>query len=115
MLCGDAAAGRTARLSSFELLAAGDTAADVVNDFAERRAHRNFDKTGVVNLSAESKHLCALALFGAHRSKPFRTVQYDLADIGVCLDVVEERRLAEKTLNSRERGTRTRLAAVAFD
>ena len=46
-LCGNAAAGRAAGLDRLELLAAGHAAADVVDDFAQGRAHRHFDQPGV--------------------------------------------------------------------
>ena len=66
MLCGDTSAGRTAGLSSLELLAVGYTTADLKYDLAEGGAHGDLNKTGVVDLAAESEYLCTLALLGTH-------------------------------------------------
>ena len=63
---GQAAAGGAAGLHGLELLAAGDAAADVVDDLAQRGAHGNLDQTGVVDLAAESEDLGAL---GASRCR----------------------------------------------
>ncbi len=46
-LGGDAAAGGAAGLDGLELLAAGDAAADVEDDLAQRRAHGHLDQAGV--------------------------------------------------------------------
>ena len=69
----------------------------------------------MVDFAAEREYLGALALFGAHRSKPLGTVEDNLRDVGVGLNVVENGGLLIQTLYSRERRTRTRLAALAFD
>ena len=47
--------------------------------------------------------------------RAIRAPQDDLGDIGVSLDVVEHRRLAEQALDRRERRTRPGLAPVALD
>ena len=114
-LCRDAAAGRTARLNSLELLAVRDAAADVIDDLAERGAHRDLNKTGVDDLSAECEDLGALAALGAHGGEPLCTLQDDLRDVGKRFNVVDDRRLTEQTLVRRERGLVAGLAAVAFD
>ena len=62
---GDAAAGRAAGLDGLELLAAGHAAADLVDDLAERRAHRHFDQAGVLHLAGQGEDLGAAALVGA--------------------------------------------------
>ena len=115
MLGRDAAAGRTAGLSRFELLAVGDTAADLFDDLAQGGAHGDLDQTGVVDLAAESKDLGALGLLGAHAGKPVRTLEDDLRNVGVGFDVVQDGRLGEQALHGRERRTGTGLAAVTLD
>lgn len=102
---GDTAAGGTACLSGFELLAVRNTAADFFYDFAQCCAHRNFNKTCICNLAAESEYLCTLGLFRAHRGKPVRTVEYYLADVCICFNIIYYSRLAEKTLDRRKRRT----------
>ena len=62
----DTSAGRTAGLSRLELFAVGNAPADFFDNRSERSAHRNFDKTGVMYLTAEREHLGALALLGTH-------------------------------------------------
>ena len=68
-----------------------------------------------MDLAAEREHLGAAALFGAHGGEPIRALQNDLRDVRVRFDVVEDGRLAEQTLDRRERRAGTRLAAVPFD
>ena len=65
MLLGDAAAGGAADLRGLELLAAGDAAADVVDDLAERHADGHLDQAGVLDGAGEGEDLGALALLGA--------------------------------------------------
>ena len=115
MLCRDTSAGRTAGLCSLELLAIGDTAADLFDDLTQGSAHRDFDQTGVVDLAAQCKYLSTFALFGAHRSEPVGTLEDDLRDIRISLDVVQDGRFCKQALDSRERRTGSRFAAVAFN
>ena len=56
-------------------LAVWYAAADLFNNLAEGSTHRYFNQTGVIDLSAQSKYLCALGLFGAHCGEPFRAVK----------------------------------------
>ena len=90
-------------------------AADIFYNGAERGAHGNFDKTGIDYLAAQREHLGALALFGTHRREPVGAFKYDLSDVGVSFDVIENGGLAEKSFVRGERRTGTRLAALAFD
>ena len=110
-----ASTGRTAELCCLELLAARYAAADFVDNGGEGSTHRDFNKTGVVDLAAESEYLGAGSLLGAEVDEPFRTVEDDLGDVSISLNVVENGRLAEETLNSRERRTGTGFTAVTLD
>ena len=74
MLRRDTSAGRTAGLCRLELLAVRDTAADLLDDFAQGGTHRNLDQTGVVDFAAQGEDLGALGFFGTHGSEPFRTI-----------------------------------------
>ena len=112
---GQAAAGRTAGLDGLELLAVGAAAADVVDDGAQGGAHGNFHQTGVVDLAAQSEHLGALGLLGAHGGIPVGAVEDDLRHVGVGLHVVEHGGLLEQALHGRERRTGGGLAALALD
>ena len=112
---GDTTTGRTTGLSSFELLAAGNAAADFFNNFSEGSTHRNFNETGVGDLTAESEYLGTLGGCSAHGSEPFGSVEDDLSDVCESFYVIDDGRLTEKTLYSRERRTGTGLTAVTFD
>ena len=74
MLSRDTAAGGAAGLGRFELLAAGDTAADFFDDFPQGGAHGDLHQAGVVNLAAQGEHLGALGFLRTHGGEPFRTV-----------------------------------------
>ena len=111
----DAAAGRTAGLNGLKLSAVRDAAADVIDDLAERGAHRDLNEAGVDDLAAECEDLGALALLGAHGGEPLCALQNDLRDVRERFNVVDDRGLTEQALVRRERGLVSRLAAVALD
>ena len=111
----DDAAGRTAGLSSLELMAATDTATDVEDDLTEGRSHRNFDEAGVVDLARESEHLGALRRLGTDLVEPVGALVDDDGDVGKRFDVVDDGRTIPETLHGRERRTGLGHAAVAFD
>ncbi len=115
MLLGDAAAGGSADLRRLELLAAGDAAADVVDQVAQRRADGHLDQAGVLDRSGQGEDLGALAAFGALGGEPGAAVEDDGRHVGVGLDVVQHRGLAPQTLHGGERRPRAGLAAVALD
>ncbi len=53
-------AGRASGLRGFKFLAAGNTAADIVDDVAQGRSHRDFNQTGVVDFAGQREHLGSL-------------------------------------------------------
>ena len=69
----------------------------------------------MVDLAAQSEYLGALGLLGTHGGEPVGALEDDLRDVGVGLNVVEDGGLSVQALDSRERGTGTGLAALAFD
>ena len=70
----ETSAGRTAGLGSLELLAVRNAAADLLYDLTQGGAHRDFHKTGVLDLAAECEHLGALGGFGTHGGEPIRAL-----------------------------------------
>ena len=72
MLGRDAAAGRAAGLHRLDRLPSGDAAADLVDDLAQRDAHRHFDQPGVRDLAGQREDLGALALLGADARRTSR-------------------------------------------
>ena len=106
---------RTARLSRLELVATADAAADIEDDFAERRTHGNFDEAGVVDLAGKSEDLCTLRGLGADLAEPLGALVDDDGNVGERFDVVDDRRTAPETLDRRERRTGLRHAAVTLD
>ena len=114
-MSGDTTTGRTTGLSSLELLAVRNAAADFFDDFAQGDTHRDFNKTGILDLAAECEDLGTLGLFGTHGSKPFSTVEDDLSDVCEGFNVVFNSGLTEQTLDCRERRTGSRFTAVTFD
>ena len=57
---GDTSAGGTSGLSSLELLTVGNTAAYLIDDLVKGNTHGDLNKTGVLDLSAESEYLSTL-------------------------------------------------------
>ena len=128
---GDAAAGGAARLHRLELASADDAAADLEDDLAERRAHRDFDQTHVVDLTGQREDLGAgvaadgldpvavLVAFGlpvADLGVPLGALAQDDRNRGVGFDVVDVGRAAPVAAADvrRERRFGGGLAALAF-
>ena len=112
---GQAAAGRTAGLHCLEAAAAGNAAADLEDDFAQRDAHRHFDQAGVQHASGKREDLGAFALLGADLRVPLAAIADDGRNVGVGFDVIDEGRLAEQAFLRGIRRARTRRAPLAFD
>ena len=111
----DTSAGRSAGLRRLEFLAVRDTAADLFYDLAQCCSHGNFHKTDVRDLSAEREYLGALGRLRTDGGVPVSAFEDDLRHVGICLNVVENSGFSEKALDSRERRSRTGLAALAFN
>ena len=89
----NAPAGRTAHLHRFEGASVLDTAADFLDDLANRDAHRDFDEPAAPHLARQCEDLGPFARQGAQRRKRFRAVTDDPRDTGQRLDVVHVGRL----------------------
>ena len=96
-------------------MAARDAAADFFNNFTQGGTHRNLNKAGIVNLTAECEHFGTCALLCANAAEPLRSLEEDLRDVGIRLNVIQNGRLLEQTSECRERRAASRLAALAFD
>ncbi len=92
-----------------------DAAADVEDDLAQRRAHRHFDQARVHDAAGEGEHLGALAGGRADAVEPVAAVADDRRDVGVRLDVVDERRPVPQAGHRRIRRPRRRCSASALD
>jgi hypothetical protein len=115
VLARDRATGRTAQLDGLELLVAGYTAGDLVDDVAQGDTHVDFYQTHIVDLAREGEDLGARALLGAGGAEP-AGAQPDYGGHGSQrLDVVKDRGLAPQTLLRRERRPRPRFATLALD
>ncbi|OQC56119.1 MAG: hypothetical protein BWX54_01547 [Verrucomicrobia bacterium ADurb.Bin018] len=112
---GDAAAGRPTDLRGFVGLAAAEAAADVIDQFAERRAHRHLHQPRILHAAGQCKHLGALALGGSPLRVPSRAVQQNGRHIGICFHVIQQRGLAPQTLLRGEWRARTRFAAQSLN
>ena len=67
------------------------------------------------NIAGNCEGFCAFTFFGTHAGEPFWPAQDNLRYIGICLDVVEDCRFAEKTFDSRIWRTWMRFADATFD
>src|ERR1039458_9972918 len=76
MLSRDTAAGWSAGLHGFVVLAVGNAAADLKDDFAQRDPHRHFDQPRVGDAPGQREDLGALALFRANRGEPFGPIAH---------------------------------------
>ena len=101
--------------TALQLVSAWNAAADHFDDLAQLDAHGNFDEAGVLDLAGKREHLGALAALRAHVAEPFAAVAHDRRDVGIGLDVVDQRRLAPESAHRRIRRPRLRSAAPSFD
>ena len=106
---------RSACLDGLELLAAGDSSADVVDQLPEGCSHRDLDQSDVVDLAAECEDLGSLGLLGSDRCECLGTVAHDVRDTCQGLDVVDDGRLAPQSLDCREWRSGPGHSALAFD
>ena len=110
-----ATARRTARLDCLELLTVGDTAADVVNQFAQGRTHGDFYQANIVDFTAECKYLRTLRTFRTVLCKRVLAFTQDEGDARERFYVVYDGRLFPQTLYSREGGTGAGHTALTFN
>ena len=112
---GQAAAGGAADLHRLELLAVLDAAADVIDDLAERGAHRDLDEAGVHDVTGQGKGLGAGAAIGTDGTEPRRALLDDVGDVCEGFDVVEAGGPAEEAFIHASGRFGARHAAVAFN
>ena len=114
VLSGEAAARRTAGLDGLELASVLDATADFVDNLTQGDAHRDFDKTHVVDLACQSEHFGTFGFLGADAAEPGSAFGDDDRNVGKSLDVVDVRGFAHISADSGERGFQRGFAALAF-
>ena len=112
---GDAASRRAAGLDRLERLPARNPAADVVDDFSQGDAHRDFDEAGVVDFADEGEDLGALAGLGPDAGIPLGAPVDDGRDVGPGLDVVDAGGLPPEAALGGIGRSRPRLAEPSLD
>ena len=115
LLRGQTAAGRTAALYRFELLAVLNAAGNIEHDFPQGNAHGHFRQTGFVDFACQAEYLAAFALFGAHGRVPVGAAPQNERYVGIGFDVVQTGRFQPQSGVGRERRTNPRHAPLAFD
>ena len=106
---------RAARDHRFQLAAAGDASADVVDELAQRRAERELVVPGPLDVPGDRVDDGAGRGLGAELRVPGAALLDDDRDGGQGLDVVDQRRRRVQPGDRRERRPRPRLAAVALE
>ncbi|EJW99720.1 hypothetical protein EVA_12173 [gut metagenome] len=109
------AAGGAADLNSFEFLAIGNTAANIINNFTHGNTHRHLCQTSIVNFACQSENLGALGFFCTKLAVPVSTVNNNLCYVSKGFNIIDIGWLAPQTGYSRERRTRTRHTTFAFN
>ena len=111
----NAPAGGSAGLNGLDLRLARGAAADVINDFANRRSERHFHQAGVLDLADQGKYLRARVVFHADLQIFGSAVVDDVGHVGQGLDVVNAGRVAEKAFLNREGRTLARFSHLSLD
>src|SRR3954465_14101901 len=97
MLLGNAPAGRSAGLNSFELASIRCAATHGEDDVPQRNSHRDLNQSGILDRPSEREHFRSLAAFSTERCKPCSARPQDRRHIRELLHVVDQRRLAEQS------------------
>src|SRR5579863_2279603 len=95
--------------------AAANAAAMLLDQFAERNAHRFFDVAGPLDMTGYAKQLGADVVRPANGGKPRRPAPQDIRRHRNRLDIVDGGRTAEQTDIGREWRLQPRLALLAFE
>ena len=95
--------------------AAGDAAADVLDDAADGDAHRHLDQPAADRLAGQGEDLGPLALGRAVLGEGRRAVAEDPRQVGEGLDVVDQRGVAEQAALGRIGRAEAGDAAAALD
>src|SRR5690606_10487884 len=89
-------------------------AAVLLDQLAERDAHRLFDDAGLLDVAADLEQLGALVALAPERVEPRRAAAQDRRDDGDGFYVVDRGRAAVEPGAGRERRLEARLALLAF-
>ena len=101
-----ASAGWTAGLDRFEFPAVRNSAANFENHFAQGDAHRHFDQTVFCTRPARANTFVPLLFSVPMLRVPIPAVADDRRNVGIGFDVVDQGRLAEQALPSRDKAAR---------
>ena len=111
----DAAARRPAGLQGLQRPVADHSAADLVDQLAERDAEGDFDQPGVLDRPFQREDRRARRALGAHGGVPGGAAGEDRRHAGPGLHVVDHGGLAPQALGDGIRRPGARLAGVAFE
>ncbi len=114
-LGGDASPRRAAGLHGLDFPAVLDASADIVDDLAERDAHRHFDLAGVADFPDQGKNLRPLAVGGADLAVPLGAPGDDQGNVRPGLDIVDVGGFAPQPGLGRKRGPLPRRSTPALD
>ena len=78
-----------------------DAAAQVKDDLAQSRSHGNFNQTGIIYITGQSKCLGAVIAFRTDRLIPLGTLQNDGRNITIGFYVIQDGGLLEKSVLNR--------------
>ena len=106
--------GRAGRHDGLQLLAVLDAPGIVVDDLAQRHAHRQLEQPGPLDVAADPVDFGAGAALRADRLEPVRAVLDDGRHAGQGFDVVHDRRAAEQAVHRGKRRLDARIGALAL-
>ena len=102
-------------MHGLEFLAAGNAAANFLDDFADGDAHWDFDQAGAGDFAGQSEYLCPLAFRRTIRRERRRTLSNDPGHKRKGLDVVHQGGPVPQAAVGGEGRSDPRDAAAAFD
>src|SRR3954454_20096699 len=111
----DTAPRRPAGLDCFIPAPFGNAASNIVENLAERDAHRDLDQPGIADAAGQREHFRPFALRRPDGGEPAGAVAHDRRNVGERLDVVNEGRAAPKAFLRRVRRGGAERAAPALD
>ena len=92
-----------------------DAAADVKYDLTQCRAHRNLDKSRVINITRQRERFGSVVVLRSEAFIPFRTSIDNRRNITICLNIIKYCRFVKKSMFNRSRRLNSRHTSVAFN
>ena len=114
MFLGQAATRRPSCLHSLKLLSILDASADAKDHFTQRRPHRDFNQSDIIDFACQGKHFRSFTFFRTYATEPLCSFQEDNRHIRIRFHIIYIGRTTFITLFAGKRRLNGRLSAKSL-